>query len=394
MRLTIEKMAQGGRGLARLPDGRICFVDGALPGEQVDVDILRSKKDFVEAQVVSVDVGHAGRVKPACPYYAQCGGCNLQHASMELQIHLMRQVVDELFARFAKTTLPSAWPIVSGEPWGYRNRARFMWSGRAWGFRARASHQIVPIDKCPVLSPALNAFLRKPPTDIRAREIDVFDNGAGTVAYWHPHLRSMETARALVPLLGKQVSMDASVFFQSNLSMLPRLVEAVLAAAGTGRHAVDLFSGVGLFSLFLQDRFERVSAVEREVGCLEHARHHLGERCHFVAEPAEVWLAEQGRLSGVDCLVVDPPRTGLPPSVCAAIGASRAQRLVYVSCDPVTLARDTRILLDSGYTLQAAQGFAFYPQTSHFEMLAVFVRTEPVVPEDSADQQYTPCTAR
>lgn len=374
MLLTIEKMAQGGRGLARMSDGRVCFVEGALPGERVEVEILRSKKDFAEGEARRIVESHPQRVVPACPHYAVCGGCNLQHASPALQLQLAREVVDELFGRFAGITLPADWPIVSGESWGYRSRARLVWSGRGWGLRARSSHRIVDLPSCPVLTPGLNRFLRNPSRDIRAREVDIFDPGDGQVAYWFGGMRSMERAQAQVPLLGKNVSMDASVFFQSNLALLPRMIEAVLAAAGTGQHAVDLFSGVGLFSLYLQDQFQKVSAVERDTGCLEHARNHLGPRCSFVAEPAEQWLEEQGRLAGVDCIVVDPPRTGLPPTVCQAICASGAQRLIYVSCDPVTLARDTKVLLAGGYALESAQGFAFYPQTSHFEMMAVFIR--------------------
>ena len=374
MLLTIEKMAQGGRGLSRLPDGRVCFVEGALPGEQVRVRLVRDKKDFAEGVAESIEEPHAERVEPRCPLYASCGGCNLQHASMELQLSMARQVVDELFVRFAGTSLPEGWDIVHGDAWGYRNRARLCGSPSGWGLRGRSSHHIVPLPSCPVFSKGINAFLSRPPASLRARELDLFDNGDKGLAYWHPGLRDLRAAQAMVPLLGKEVSMDASVFFQSNLSLLPRLVESVMEAAGEGEHAVDLFSGVGLFALFLQDRFSRVSAVERDAGCLSHARRHLGKNCSYVAEPAEQWLEAQGRLQGVDCLVVDPPRTGLPPSACEAIAQSGTRKLIYVSCDPVTLARDSRLLLASGYTLRKAQGFAFYPQTSHFEMLTVFSR--------------------
>jgi len=369
MLLKIEKMAQGGRGLARLADGRVCFVEGALPQETVDVRIVRGKKDFAEAITENVVEPHAQRVEPACPYYGRCGGCNLQHAAPQLQLELARQVTEELFVRFAGFSLPSGWKIESGHTWEYRNRARFVWSGRCWGFRARSSHEIVEVEQCPVLSATLNSFLEKPQTRLRAREIDVFDNGSGQLVYWYPGMRDKAKACAYVPLLGKQVSMDASVFFQSNLGMLPKLVNSVCEIAGEGAHAVDLFSGVGLFSLFLQDHFTRVSAVERDEGCLDHARINLGDRCQFVAAPAEEWLSGTARLDGVDCLIVDPPRTGLPPSACQAIAASATRRLIYVSCDPVTLARDSKILAAAGYVLDEARGFAFYPQTSHFEML-------------------------
>ena len=363
MRLKIEKMAQGGRGLARLDDGRICFVEDALPGETVEAQVVRSKKDYAEACAVQILEAHALRVVPACPLYGRCGGCNLQHASAELQTQIHREVVEELFERMAKTHLPMDWVIHAGAPWAYRNRARFIKTPQGWGFRERASNRWVSLKNCPVLTEGLNDFLTQTPGRGRARELDVFDNGQGHVVWDSP---------TLVPLLGKQVSMDPSVFFQSNLQLLPELVQAVIHAAGEGQHVVDLFSGVGLFSLFLQDHFQQVSAVERDKGCLAHAHKHLASHVQFVAEPAEDWLMGPARMQGVDCVVVDPPRTGLPPSVCQALIQSQTQRLIYISCDPVTLARDTRLFLAGGYRLVQANGFSFYPQTSHFEMMAVF----------------------
>ncbi len=118
MNLTIEKAAQGGRGIARLPDGRICFVADALPGETVSIRLLREKKDYAEAQAVDVIAPAAGRCIPHCPLYNKCGGCNLQHANMETQVAMHRQVVEELFRRFAKTELPAAWQLHSGDQRG------------------------------------------------------------------------------------------------------------------------------------------------------------------------------------------------------------------------------------------------------------------------------------
>lgn len=374
MNLTIEKAAQGGRGIARLPDGRICFVAEALPGETVSVRLLREKKDYAEAQTLEVITATDGRCIPKCPLYNKCGGCNLQHANIETQVAMHRQVVEELFRRFAKTELPSEWPLHCGEPWAYRNRVRWNRVQGGWGFRSRSSHEVVAVSQCPVLIGELNAFAAQIQIPSRVRELEAFAPGDGSIAYWHEGMRDLRAAEAWVPLQEKKISMDASVFFQSNLGMLPQLLDAVMVAAGNGEHAVDLFSGVGLFALFLQDRFAKVSAVEREPGCLRHARRHLGANCQYVTDPAEKWLADAARLTGVDCVVVDPPRTGLPPGCSEAIAASQTPKLVYVSCDPVTLARDTAKLQSQGFRLADAQGFAFYPQTSHFEMMAVFVR--------------------
>jgi 23S rRNA (uracil1939-C5)-methyltransferase len=173
--------------------------------------------------------------------------------------------------------------------------------------------------------------------------------------------------------LGKYIAADDSVFFQSNLLLLPRLIDAVKTAAGTGETLIDLFSGVGLFGAFLRGNFERVIAVERDPNCVRFARQNLGNKAEFVSAPAEEWIgsAELGHA----VIVVDPPRTGLPAGVVEALIQNKPKKLIYVSCDMATFARDTRLLCAGGYELESLRGFAFYPQTSHLEGLAVMVKS-------------------
>jgi 23S rRNA (uracil1939-C5)-methyltransferase len=199
-----------------------------------------------------------------------------------------------------------------------------------------------------------------------------------------------ECAQSVVDIGGEKIASDASVFFQSNLGLLPELVQAVREAVDEGiasgdasdEWLIDLFSGVGFFACMLKDRFRRITTVERDEGCLKHAKANLsavgapgarGTSVENVAAPAEQWLVD----NVVDVpatLIVDPPRTGLPKEVLEAIAASSVNRLIYVSCDPVTLARDYAKLALSGFTIKSARGFAFYPQTPHLEMLLVVGR--------------------
>ena len=160
--------------------------------------------------------------------------------------------------------------------------------------------------------------------------------------------------------------MDAACFFQSNLGLLPELVRTVLDSAGSGRYLIDLYSGVGFFASLLREKFERIVTVEREPKALYHARRNVSGALN-VSAPAEEWLA-QNDASGADVLIVDPPRTGLLPSALETVAKAHPKKLLYVSCDPATLARDFQRLSLHGYKIRKAEGFAFYPQTPHFEM--------------------------
>jgi 23S rRNA (uracil1939-C5)-methyltransferase len=453
--LRIEKMVQGGEGMARLEDGRVCFVAGALPGELCKVRLTFQKKDFTKGRVVEVLEASPDRVEPRCPLYGKCGGCSLQHLASEKQADYLEKVERENFKRLAHAELPEDFVIHTGDAWGYRNRARVVFRGNSsfgaanregsvkravFGFRGEESNNIVPFDKCLVLTDGLNDFLRGPaatlltgdskrnpggfnsnPGGRRDVDVNIFDNGAGEISFYYPGMHKSEfDAHAVshVEIAGREIEADASVFFQSNLGLLPELVNAVRKAVDEGLSSgkssdawlIDLFSGVGFFACILQDKFKKITTVEREEGCLKHARINLDERtladslqttnakgecCRAagrpitepgiwnlfkderiienVSAPAEDWLVE----NVVDVpatLIVDPPRTGLPKEALTAIVKSSVNRLIYVSCDPVTLARDFAKFSESGFTLSHAEGFAFYPQTPHLEMMFVLDR--------------------
>ena len=411
VQLRIIKMVQGGGGMARLPDGRVCFVQGALPGELCEVELTFQKKDFTRGRVVKVVEPSLDRVIPKCPLYGKCGGCSLQHLDSAKQAKYMEQVERENFRRLAHAELPEDFVIHTGNPWGYRNRARvvpqFVRGGGCSGFafREQESNTLIPFDNCPVLTPALNDFLQGPARKIfssgisprpgrfaRPDEVslNVFDNGKGEVSFFYRGMSREEFQKhavSVVEIEGRKIEADASVFFQSNLGLLPELVTSVRRAVDEGLSKgnacndwlIDLFSGVGFFAALLQDKFKRITTVERDEGCLKHAEKNLSitgldaSSVENVSAPAEEWLA--GHVVDIPAtLVVDPPRTGLPGEALEAIVRSSVKRLIYVSCDPVTLARDYAKLATAGFKLDHAEGFAFYPQTPHLEMLFVLSR--------------------
>lgn len=397
--LRIEKMVQGGMGLARLADGRVCFVEGALPGELCKVKLTFQKKDFTRGRAIEILEPSADRVAPKCPMYGKCGGCSLQHLASDKQALYLEQVERENFRRLAHAELPEDFKIHTGKSWGYRNRARVVLSNlgpvKKFGFREQESNDFVWVKQCPVLTPALNDFLNNVsvqeqfPRLAPNSDVNVFDNGKGEVSYYYRGMPAEEFRKhsvSVVEIGGQKIESDASVFFQSNLGLLPELVDSVRKAVDEGLASgdasnewlIDLFSGVGFFAALLKDRFKRVTTVEREEGCLKHAKVNLsGTASQAVVEnvsaPAEDWLVENV-VNVPATLIVDPPRTGLPKEALEAIIKSSVNRLIYVSCDPVTLARDFAKFAAAGFALKHAEGFAFYPQTPHLEMMFVMNR--------------------
>ena len=388
--------------MARLPDGRVCFVQGGLPGELCKVELLQNKKDFTRGRVVKVLEKCTDRAEPKCPLFGKCGGCSLQHLASEKQASYLEQVERENFRRLAHADLPDDFKIHVGPAWGYRNRARVVIASKkdgkiVYGFRMQKSNGMIPFANCPVLTPALNAFLKenaskifeesmkvskRPPRNFEL-DVNLFDNGKGDISYFYKGMPAQDfekSAISVVEIAGSQIRSDASVFFQSNLSLLPELVQSVQEAVDAGIASgeasdvwlIDLFSGVGFFAAILKDKFKKITTVEREEGCLKHAKVNLNGADN-VSAPAEEWLVK----NVVDVpatLIVDPPRTGLPVEALTAIVKSSVNRLIYVSCDPVTLARDYAKFAQAGFSLKKAEGFAFYPQTPHLEMMFILSR--------------------
>jgi len=339
--------------MLHLPDGMVCFVEGALPGEAVELEVVERKRDFAKAKILKILEPHEKRQVPPCPYYGKCGGCNSQYAKFELQIEILRGIISDLFLRTARIEIPENFEIHTGAQWNYRCRAQLFRTDDSrvpWGFRARGSNDVVPIEKCMVLSEKLNEKLGENSPEKKRR---IFDNQSEK-------------------FLGKHIYADESVFFQSNLEQLASLINAIKEAAGTGTALLDIFCGVGLFSAILRGKFESIIAIEENPNCQKFAEKNLGENCEFHAKSAEKFFAENSLDLSEACVIIDPPRLGLSKDLCYVLCKAKIRNLIYISCDPATLARDTAKFLKAGYELKNIQGFAFYPQTFHLEMMAEF----------------------
>lgn len=385
--VEIERIVPGGRGLGHAA-GLTLFVAMTAPGDvvRVRIDEVRGRIGF--ATVVEVVQPAAGRVEAACAYFGVCGGCDWQHLNYEAQLDAKREIIADCLRRIARIVPPDDLQVVpSPSEWGYRSRAvwRLDPAKRRLGYYEEGSHRIRDVETCLVLTPRLQEELTRARRDIaqgagtwQARELRVAAVGERVAS--QPPLRGAADELTCV-VRGEPYTFDAASFFQTNLTILDALVEYVMGVIGEGRSpndeawALDLYCGVGFFTLPLARSFPRVVGVEASRRAVAFARRNLtaaGLRNATIAA-ADVgdWLATQRATRPVpDIVVLDPPRTGMTPHALTKLIAWRPPRLTYVSCDPATLARDLRQLIAAGYRLGSVAGFDMFPQTHHVETVA------------------------
>ena len=375
-RIVVEKLVQGGKGFARTPDG-VVFIEGALPGEEVSCRYVDKKKDYSNAVAVEVLKPSEYRTEPICPYYGICGGCDLQHLAAEEQSKLKGQILQENLNRIGGISYTIKIPVYSGATTGYRNRARFQGDAKkeSVGFFGRRSGSIVPIDFCPVLVPKLNELLQKPDklinASVRAKGRRRIQSGVFAAA--NEIMYAIGHQELSLQVNGKQFKTEPEVFFQSNREVFSTLVENMVSDL-SGENAVDLYSGVGTIAAFLEDKFNRVTAVERNPLCLKYAKKNLSASVQIVSQSVESWVAGISDRK-IDLLAVDPPRTGLSADAAATIIKLQPKQILYISCDSVTFSRDMKLLAaKGGYSLSRLEAYDLYPHTSHLETGALLIR--------------------
>jgi 23S rRNA (uracil1939-C5)-methyltransferase len=374
--LHIEKLVAGGDGLAFL-EGKAVFVPFALPGETVLATISKGKRDFAQAKLIEVLEPSRHRIEPPCPICRECGGCNLQHLEYSRQVEEKALIVAEAFARTARIETGDI-EVAPSLPFSYRNRMQLHFTrDRRIGFMKRSSTEVIEAPTCMVaLAPIRNWIEERAGTKRAFIELEPYVLGKDRfiVFGYGPELW-IEGEKGLVEVsvAGRLVRFHMRDFFQSNLYLLDYFVPEALAGLSGGR-AADLYCGVGLFGRFLSSSFQSLVCVEQNPHALELAKVNApGKNNEYYALPVEDWARSASSKKPFDLVLVDPPRTGLAAPVREWLVRARPPVIVYASCDPVTLARDSGELVGAGYELQSLKAFDFYPQTSHVECNARFV---------------------
>jgi 23S rRNA (uracil1939-C5)-methyltransferase len=376
IKLRIEKLVAGGDGLA-FQGGKAVFVPFALPGETVLARLSADKRDYAQAELVEVLEPSRHRVEPPCPVYGECGGCNLQHLAYSRQVEEKALIVAEAFARTAKVETGEI-AAVPSLPFAYRNRMQLHFTqGKRVGLMKRSSSEIVEIPSCLVaLRPIQDWIEARAGTKKAYTELEPYVLGKDRfLVFGYGGEIWIEGEKGLVEatVAGQAIRFHLRGFFQSNLYLLDYFVPDVVAGLSGGR-AADLYCGVGLFGRFLSSSFQSLTCVEQNPYALELAKTNVPGKGHeFSSMAVEDWVRGESAGKPFDLVLVDPPRTGLAPAVREWLVRAKPATIVYVSCDPVTLARDSGTLARAGYELQRLKVFDFYPQTSHVECYARFV---------------------
>jgi 23S rRNA (uracil1939-C5)-methyltransferase len=389
--LDVEKLVYGGDGLIR-HEGQVVLTPFTIGGERVDVEIEPAKQGVARGKLAAIHTPSPERVAAQCEYFGKCGGCHYQHISYEGQLAAKKAILRETLERVGKLKDLPEIEVLSGKPWGYRNRAQFHVENGRLGYLQRGSHKLCAVESCPISSPMVNraiASLNRMLKDRRwpkfVRELEVFTNEAevqvNILEYDQPVAkRFFEWCEEEIPGLVTgaleygRFRVSHGSFFQSNRFLAEPMAEYAIAGA-TGKSAIDLYAGVGLFTLPLAERFERVMAVETGTGAirdLEHNAARAGLKIDTSVGNVEDYLAQ--REDGADFVLADPPRTGLGKAVTHRLNELRPGKLVLVSCDPATLARDLAALTE--YRLESLALVDLFPQTFHLETVAKLVCLE------------------
>ena len=378
LELEVERLAGGGDGVAHAPDGRVVFVPFTVPGDLIRARVREAHKSWLRAEVVERLADGPDRVEPACEAFGECGGCAWQHIAYPAQCTAKRAILRDALERIGRLALPGSGEIVlhpSPEPYAHRARARLLASGGVVGFRRLRSNDPCPTSSCPVLLPALESERRRlASASPRDGEWELAVGDDGKTRCHDLGIRGGPPISIHAPATADTLQISPGVFAQAHGSLRTRLGEVAIEAAGEGLRLLELYCGAGFLTLGLARRFEVVEALESDALAVADLRENLkraGVRnVRSIRDRVEHWL-RRDPLPRFDTVVLDPPRAGLPRGVAERLAEVRARRIVYVSCDPATLARDLRILAAEGYALTRAEGFDLFPQTPHVEAVAV-----------------------
>lgn len=396
MELEAGALVAGGDAIGRMPSGKVIFIDGALPGERVEVELTDTRKDYARASVTHVIGVSPDRVAPPCPHVAQgCGGCRWQHLSVDAQYEAKVRIAVESLSRIARIPVSEDFVTRAASgvripATGYRTTIRLAFdsAGRP-GFRERSSNRVVAVDDClvahPLLRPAIGALSARAGSTVEVTlRCSTATGVVGAVVHGdESEVRGLEgvdivgdEARLVETVHDTDLVVSMGSFFQSGVLAAEVLVDTVRriagpeALSGAFGQVVDAYGGVGLFAGTVVPTHVPVTLVESNPFAVADARHNLaGHRATIVGSPFEDWRPQSAGL-----VIADPARTGLGAPGVATLVATRAPIIVLVSCDAAAGARDARLLAESGYELDDLVVLDLFPHTHHLEMVMRFRR--------------------
>lgn len=434
LELEFTDLLTNGQGVARA-SGLVVFCFGPLPGEHALVRITARKPAYAVAELVRLTTESAERAAPFCPVFGTCGGCQVQHLSPDAQLRWKRELVRQALQRIGGIAAEVRPTIAGGSERAYRNKMALVVERRtqksAVGFYRMRSHELVEIDGCPIVAPRLNEYIellaRASPRDVlgillaqaehviarsartgsaviaatTARRSDAMASHAGAILAALPNAAGLVNSyepRSANAVLGRHERLlagDGEIeeeirgiryrvspgsFFQVNVEVVERIFDEIERELSGVRGVVDLYCGMGTFSLLFARRGAHVVGIEENRRSVDEANANARRnalKVRFLADRVERWVRSadgSSALQAADLVFLDPPRKGSDETTLTAIAAARVARVAYLSCDPATLARDLRTLVANGYGLHTVTPFDMFPQTGHVETLVILER--------------------
>lgn len=404
IRLQLTGMAHGGEALGRY-EGKVIFVPYALPGEEVVVEIVEDKGRYARSRLLEVVQPSPDRVEPRCPHFGVCGGCQWQHVAYEAQLRFKGEILRDQLERIGGISKPPVKPsLPAHDPWFYRNNVQFHLDEEGHlGFLIFRGWEVVPIEVCHIIHPFIDEVFRA--LDLAFPQLKRLSIRVGTRTGQKLLILEMEedlipavevdeplscveflSDGTLLTLVGdshileevgrRRFRISAASFFQVNTEQLERLIEVVRGYLAPQGHEtlLDAYCGVGTFGLSLAGEVGQVIGIEESDSALADARSNAqeGEKVEFIGGQVEHILPE---LAKVDVAILDPPRQGCAREAITHLVRLAPAKIVYISCDPATLARDTKRLREGGYHLVEIQPVDMFPQTYHIEAVALLERS-------------------
>jgi 23S rRNA (uracil1939-C5)-methyltransferase len=375
LEVEVERILPGGMGLAHA-GGKTVFVSLAAPGDRVRLKVERTQGDLLFASIEQIVKPSPVRIEPPCPYFGRCGGCDFQQLTYEAQLAAKAEMIRDCLHRIVRLeNVPEITVNASPREWSYRMRATWQIDREreAIGYYERGSRRVCDVAHCAVLQPELEERLervratdwREFPPELKHLDVVAGENGVS----FAPQFGEFRTDELSLAVRGEVYRYNAEAFFQINPSLLEPLIDFALADA-SGETVLDLYCGVGLFTLPLARQFASVVGVESNPAAVRFARRSLQHAGLTNARVIQTGVAEWFRSHAagqVDFVLLDPPRTGAESVVIKGIADLRPVEISYVSCDPATLARDLRKLMNAGYRINSIAAFDLFPQTHHVE---------------------------
>lgn len=381
--IKIESVAFGGEGVGRI-DHVVIFVPFSAPGDELEIEITQVKKKFVRGRILKIIKESPFRVSPLCRYYEKCGGCCYQHLDYPYQLEIKKKQVEDAFWKIGKIANPPVLnTVASPKVYHYRGKAQFHAAAISnnWemGFLDVSGGKLINIERCEIMEETINEKIRVL-RENKQWKSDINEN----LTIWSNGLSDMKNEKESVIRIvkGKKFLVPHDGFFQANQFLTDTLVDEVcrLCSVHTVDTLVDAYCGSGLFSVFLSSFAEKVTGMEINEKSVKYARINAGnlgvKNADFIHGDIENIFMEEFLPQGkrIDMIVLDPPRVGCKKTVLRAMVDLQPQRIIYISCNPATQARDIKYLNECHYALESLTPFDMFPQTEHIEVVGLLTR--------------------